>query len=197
MSSWNISKRIYVGFGSVLAILLVLGGIGIFETLRLGGVFFEYRETGRNSRDLLLVKVNVLEARMAAINYRLTSNPEKRSEVETSVAEVIAARDELRSRFSDDPAQLGVLEDIANNIAAYQAAFENYSALRDRRQILLGELEPIGAAIEEWTASRATNSAASGDSEAAMLAEAASTRIINVRLAISQFLATGSLTWLD
>ncbi|MEM9048855.1 MAG: methyl-accepting chemotaxis protein [Pseudomonadota bacterium] len=197
MSSWSVSKQIYTSFGAILALLLVLGGVSIYQVVWLGSVFTEYRQTGRETRDLYAVMGDVLETRMAAFNYRLTSDPDKRREVEESVAAVVAAKSRISDLFRADVEGSAALNRIVETISEYRSAFDEFAVLRTRQNALLAEMNGLSEQLQSWADGHAVSAAAIGEDDTALLADAAASYLAEARLAVSGFMASADLSALD
>ncbi|MDZ7711841.1 MAG: hypothetical protein U5L06_01380 [Rhodovibrio sp.] len=58
-----------VGFGGVLALLLIVAGLGIYSMTPGGGLFSEYRGLARTLNEVGRVQANLLDARLAGKIY--------------------------------------------------------------------------------------------------------------------------------
>ncbi|MDZ7871768.1 MAG: hypothetical protein U5N27_00415 [Rhizobium sp.] len=70
LNNMKIGSKIYLGFGSVLLVLGVIAGAGVYSNLTNVASFGEYRESAKETNEAGRIQANMLEARLAFRKFR-------------------------------------------------------------------------------------------------------------------------------
>ncbi len=144
----SISAKLWVLSLSGLVFVLVVGAAGWFGVTSSGDTFKEYRATARAQKLASNIGEDFLQARIAALKYRLTAAERDRAEVASNIEEIRVDVGKIRSLL-DDPQTIQTLQQLATDAADYGEAFEQglAPAPEDRAAFYATTLDTIGPRI--------------------------------------------------
>lgn len=124
----SISAKLWVLSISGLIFVLVVGASGWIGVSSSGEIFKEYRATARAQKLTSNIGEDFLQARIAALKFRLTAEDTDRKEVASNIEEIRVDTDRMASLLSDSQI-LGSLRELASDAADYGRSFEEGLAL--------------------------------------------------------------------
>lgn len=132
MSSISVTNRINVGYAFLTCAILFLAGLSYLAVKQLGKSYYEYRSTTQQTVLINHLYENVVNIRIAALNYRISPSDEAVTDVQNGFAKV---QEGVNDPLVDEaPARVqSEIENVSELAAAYQAAFNDAVGLR--RQI--------------------------------------------------------------
>ncbi len=185
----SIVKRIYLGMGAMIAIILVVGGFAAFQTSGLATSFVEYRTTAKTSVVAAKMEEGVFEARLGALKYRTTKDREIITEVERDLARSMAAYESL-----PDLESIGI---DTSGISQFSAQLNEYGALlreaaefQMQRNVLVDETAEVGLKARRQLSEIMETALRDSDAEASSLAGFASNNLLLGRLYLERFLVS-------
>jgi len=110
----RIATKLYLGFGFVLLMLLLVAGVG---TVAMKGIEQQSRKAGAAAA----IQEELGLAEMARLQYRVSSDPRHIEENETHLATVAQQIEAARS-LAWDAESLAILDDMAASLAPYRAS---------------------------------------------------------------------------
>ncbi len=125
MKRWTVGRRIAAGFATVLVVLSTVAFLGYEGLHRAFNEFTDYRADARHSNLAGRIQANVLEARIAIKNYRISIKAEAR-------AEAVAMFDQRRAKAVEffEKGKETILEpERRADITKAEEQFEAYGAL--------------------------------------------------------------------
>lgn len=141
--------KLYLAIGSVVALLTAVIGISMIKTLTTADLFVEYRATAKGSLAANAVGEDVLEARIAALVYRITENPEAAAALTDNINEVIDAEAGVSDIFQLHPDFIEQMQSVIGQASVYRDAFEETLVLQGQRHGLVEQLTALGKAMRE------------------------------------------------
>ena len=184
----KIGSKIYIGFGSVLAVLGVIAGAGIYGNVSNLASFAEYRETARQTNEAGRIQANMLEARLAFRKFRAEPTDEFKQEVQTRLDTTKASVDTMLGYQLGD-ATKATISGFTGIIDTYREAFEKVAALQLERDRLVNEtLDGLGPKMAEELETISSSLQTAGDVAALASIERVKYEVSSLRLGTNKFL---------
>ncbi|MDP2700074.1 methyl-accepting chemotaxis protein [Thalassospira sp.] len=146
----NISKKVFGGFGGVLALLVLIAAIGVISLESANSDFARYRQIALQSNQAARVQVNLLEARVAIRSYQATATDDLKNRALERLQQTLKLNEELVG-MADSPEKQQVINAADTDLKAYVAAFnEMLAASGDevlRTRIVDEKLNVIGPRV--------------------------------------------------
>ncbi|MGQ2970700.1 MAG: methyl-accepting chemotaxis protein [Allorhizobium sp.] len=188
----KIGSKIYLGFGSVLVVLGVIAGAGIYSNLSNKTSFADYRESARQTNEAGRIQANMLEARLAFRKFRADPSDELKQDVTTRLATTKASIDTMLGYSLTDAAKTTV-SSFHGKVDTYGQGFDKVVALQTQREELVdGTLDTLGPKMAEELEAISEPVAASGNAEAVATLERVKYEISSLRLGTNKFLLNNS-----
>ncbi|HSE03720.1 MAG TPA: hypothetical protein VLK35_06145, partial [Methylomirabilota bacterium] len=122
----TVGQKLAVGFGIVIALVAVLGGVAIVASGRVQTLQARQATVMAPREDAAAaLEVAVLNAAVAARNYILTRAPAERTMLDRAVA-ALARRHEVLVGLPGEADDRGLAEQIAPLLADYQARLDTF-----------------------------------------------------------------------
>lgn len=193
MKNLNISTRIFLGFGSVLALALVVAWVGYVGLKEAERTFAEYRNLARQTNADGRIQANMLMTRIFAKNFVIDANKTNIDGVKDRAERTLEFIRETRDLTSSDSGRQILIDDLEENLQRYVAQFEEVTALQEKRDELVNEkLNVIGPAVERDLTAIMTSALDDGDTEAAYQAGITLRSLLLGRLYTNRFLIENS-----
>ncbi len=184
----RIRTKTFGGFGLVLTLLGLIGGVAIFELLRGSDTFQTYRELARQSNALTAVGTHMRDTRLGVKDFIIRGDEESAQRVRASHKKAIAAAD-LAMALNADPAMDELLLSIETDLDEYELAFEKVVELRAHRDELVNSgLNEIGPQIRLKLTRIMETAARDGDSQAAYRAGVTQQHLLLARFYVQKYL---------
>lgn len=188
----KIGSKIYLGFGSVLVVLGVIAGAGVFSNLTNKASFADYRESARQTNEAGRIQANMLEARLAFRKFRAEPTDELKQDVTTRLATTKASVDTMLSYKLTDAAKTTV-SSFHGFVDTYAQGFDKVVSLQTQREELVdGTLDTLGPKMAEELETITESIAASGNVETVAALERVKYEISSLRLGTNKFLLNNS-----
>lgn len=143
MDTLSVSKKIWIGFGSVLLLLVIIGGMGIFSLSSVGDLFSGYRTIARESNEVGRVQANMLMARMGVKDFLLNRNQDSIKLVGEQVkATDTLTRDARATALTEEQSDL--LDSLVADLENYQNTFQKVASLQIEREELYNKVTETG-----------------------------------------------------
>ncbi|MFN3226655.1 MAG: methyl-accepting chemotaxis protein [Hyphomicrobiales bacterium] len=143
LKALSLKQMIFAGFGLVLALLIVLGGMSLRGTNTIGHDFTDYRQAARESLLVNDAKQDLLSIRLAVMQYRITNNDRFVDRVRADVQHLREVKAEL-AEFMTDQAQVAQINGLSDLLEQYADAFEEIVGLQRQRNELVPMLNDSG-----------------------------------------------------
>ena len=144
----RIGKKIGGGFGVVLALLLVIGGVGFISLQDVGGMFGDYRGLARQTNEYGRVQANLLMTRMGVKDFIIRGDKAAIDQVheraKTTESIIVGAK-----KLTTDEKDLAALSEMEKELQSYQAVFEKATAFQAERNKLVATLDHLGPQMEK------------------------------------------------
>jgi methyl-accepting chemotaxis protein len=188
LKNMKIGSKIYLGFGSVLLVLGVIAGAGVYSNLTNEASFGAYRESAKQTNEAGRIQANMLEARLAFRKFRAEPTEDLKQDVTTRLATTKASVDTMLGYDITDGAKTTV-SGFHGLIDTYGAGFEQVVTLQNQRDEIVNEtLDTLGPKMAEELEVISKTVLASGNVEAATSLERLKFDISSLRLGTSKYL---------
>ena len=147
LSNIRIGTRIGAGFGTVLLMLLIIGGVGFYNLFSVGNDFTDYRSLARQTNEYGRVQANLLSARMGVKDFLINGTKESIDTVDQRIEatkEVITGSRQL----TDDEKDLAYIAEMENDLLTYDGAFDSVVKFQAVRNELVATLDDLGPQME-------------------------------------------------
>lgn len=141
----SVVKRIYFSMGAMILLICAIGAIAISNTGALYSTFSEYRDTARSTALATQVTADLLEARIAELEFRAEQNPAALARVAESLAKVLHDQEELVEALETMP-EATALDTLKADLAAYETTIDVAAQLQARRNALVARTAQLGDA---------------------------------------------------
>ncbi|MFK7878789.1 methyl-accepting chemotaxis protein [Roseobacter sp.] len=183
----SLVRRIYLGMGAMIALILAVGGIASFQTSNLANTFVDYRTTARESLLSADIMEDLFEARMAAGKYRLTKDDAQIELLKENIAEITVLEAELHEIMKRHEGLDG-LDQIPVMLEEYEQAMLQAYELQQQRNTLVHETEELGLKARKQLSEVMESALRDNDAEASAAAGFAATNLMLARYYLERFL---------
>ena len=189
MKNFSISTKIYLGFGCVLALTLLVAWVGYTGLENAESTFATYRKLARQTNADGRVQANMLMTRIFAKNFVIDANKKNILGVKERAKQTLELIRETQHLAGADSARQVLLEDLEKSLQRYVAKFEEVAILQSQRDKLVsGQLNVVGPQTEQALTSIMTSALEDGDTSAAYQAGITLRSLLLGRLYANRFL---------
>ncbi|MBP2300108.1 methyl-accepting chemotaxis protein [Azospirillum picis] len=192
----SVRTKITAGSAGILVFLVLIGGIGIVALRDAGGAVETYKRLGQQTNELGRIQALMLEMRQQATSFLLTGDAEVGATVRRHAEDAARTIAEARGLFTD-PALLGTVDHMAEEIAQYREAFATAMELQAQRTKTIGDLNELGPRLEKALDGIMDSAGAANDTEAAYLAGMALRHMLSARISATRYNVDSSPTLAD
>jgi methyl-accepting chemotaxis protein/CHASE3 domain sensor protein len=186
LDNMGITKKIFAGFGVIIALLIILA-VASYSALSGGDDFFDrYRTLARNTNQLGRVQANVLETRLNARNF-LDDVPGATDKAQQRSKAAIALIREAQQIAVDD-SERDKLQTIANEVQTYDTTFARVVAVSSDIKALLATMHQAGPETTSRLADAIAAVSRDGDAAATYQLASADHAFMAIQLAANKFL---------
>lgn len=147
-NNMSVAKKIGLGFGLVLATLLIVTGVLQFILNSTAEDFRTYRSAARQTLETGLEKSTLLEARLAVKGYLAGDGDAKIADANAKIDELKHELEESLAHM-DEPQAIADLQSALTQVGEYKAALTTVASLQTRRNQLVDQLNQVGAQAEK------------------------------------------------
>jgi signal transduction histidine kinase/CheY-like chemotaxis protein len=184
----RISTKVFVGFGVVLALLVVISVVSLTHLMDADSYFRNYRSLARQTVADSRVQANMLMTRIFAKNFVIDANRSNIEGVEERARLTIDMIAQARELTADPGFQL-VIDNLDRELRGYLEHFDEVTAKQAQRDKLVNEsLNVIGPRMEQNLTAIMESAFADGDAEAAYRAGMTMRSLLLARLYAARFL---------
>ncbi len=186
----RIASKISIGFGLVLALLVIISSLSVYQLVFAKDSFLRYREIALQTNQAGRVQANLLESRLAVKNYILHQSEKNLSAVQTRSKKTIALNQDFLALVNSDDKKKN-LSNVAKNLGQYSETFEEVTKLQSsRHKIVKNVLDKTGPQMERLLTDVINKSEANGDTSSIVQGAKAQRHLLLMRLYVTKFLVT-------
>jgi methyl-accepting chemotaxis protein len=197
LKNWSIRTKLLAGFGVVLALLVVVCGLGISAISGAGDMFGDYRQYARENNSLGRVQANVLSVRMCVRGYLCSTDPVMLERYDARWAKMTELVKQAKE-VTTDAGRTAKLAGIEKDCAAYATGFAEVRKLMPRRnQLVNQELGVTGKKGADALSAVMISAQEDQDVDAAVAAGNALRHLLFVRLYAMKFIESNDVADVD
>ncbi|SBS61918.1 HAMP domain-containing methyl-accepting chemotaxis protein [Vibrio atlanticus] len=186
----SLKKLLSLGFGVILALILVISIVASLRFYQSSNGFNTYRSLAVTSVSTGRIQANILEARLSALKYIKNPTPSHASELNRRIAASNQLIDDILSSHLDDLHKNEFLT-IKKQLDQYSQGFNKVVQLVNTRNNLVQEaLDPSGVNMREAVTNLMTQASAEEDLEVAVSSGQLQQHVLLSRLYASKFLTS-------
>ncbi|HLN26078.1 MAG TPA: methyl-accepting chemotaxis protein, partial [Patescibacteria group bacterium] len=191
LSDIRVAQKVGGGFAVILALLLVVGGIGFSGLEDADSNFQSYRGMARETNALGRVQANMLQTRIDVKNFLLTGAEAEHAKADDYAKKTESLVKELTAELHDQ-SQLQRTQDIETGVETYLVDFEKVAVLRRSEDELLNkQLNVVGPEAEQALTAVMATSYKDGDAEGAYRTGMVLRDLLLGRLYVQKYLVLG------
>lgn len=187
----SVAKKLGIGFGIVLTLLLALAAVSFNAMSTAGGGFSEYRGYARNANLSGRLQANLLEVRMAVKNFIISGSEDALKAQKERWAAVEQLLGETKQAITS-PERVAVINGVEAKLAQYELGLEKVIAFRDERNQLVTIMDNTGPGIERALTGVMESARQGDDAETSYRAGLALRNLMLVRLYANRFLQSNN-----
>ncbi|MCL9781745.1 methyl-accepting chemotaxis protein [Vibrio sp. S4M6] len=193
----SFQKSMYLGFGSVVALLLVVGVTSFYVIEQASNGFQTYRSLARTTNITGRVQANVLMMRMAVKNYIISASEKDRETFEKYAEKTTRFLEEALNNVSD-PNRRNMMNSIKTMLTEYESKFREVVTLKQQRNQLFNQgLNVIGPKIEQNLTEILTSANNDYDMAAAYSTSLSMRNLLLARLYVLKFVESNQQSAID
>ncbi|MBU0551085.1 methyl-accepting chemotaxis protein [Myxococcota bacterium] len=187
----SIAKKIGGGFAVVLALLVLVGGAGLYGIYSSAEGFSEYRRLARNTNLIGRIQANMLEVRLQAMIYAQKSTDESIDEFNNRFKLSMSLLEDAKTRIKNKE-RLKKIVDIDENLLSYKKAFGSFVVNVKKRDKAIDILNENGPKIEKNLTEILTAAYQNQNAESAYHAAELIRSLLLARLYVMKYLESNS-----
>ncbi|WMW66860.1 methyl-accepting chemotaxis protein [Nitratidesulfovibrio liaohensis] len=192
----TLAKKLILGFGLVLVLLVAMGGISYKALSDATSGFTDYRRTARGSLMSGGIMSSMLQMRLGVLSFMNTSSEAALRSYEDARANLAKGLDEA-DKSMKNPARRKHLATVAEALAQYAAGVDELHKYDQTRQDEIRILNTMGPQRVQALAQLAEAAQREGDVVGAARAEAVVRAMLELRLAVVKMMADTDVKWLE
>ena len=185
----SIRAKVLAGFIAVLALLGVVGGVGVVGFRSVTGSMAEYEHTTKNAVGVTLLDRNLIGVRRFMLAFTIGGDPAIAARVREGAAEAKKDIAEITGNTTD-PERKAKLVAVDRLVDDYIAGFEKIVKLYETREQSVKERIALGSQADQKIGIIASNSLIDREFEIAAAAGSLQSAIMTTRLNANRFQAT-------
>jgi len=188
----TVGKKIKVGFGIVIALLVLISTVGYFSLSSSSDGVNRYRAIARNTNNIGRVHANLLMLRMKVKDFLITSSEEDHKAFDEYLKKTSSLTKEAYEMINN-PERKKLVEELQHQIKEYDEGFQKVIKFQDTRNDLLNNAANVyGPKIEKNLTAILNSARRDNDMTAAYYASMATQNLLLARLYVMKFLDTNS-----
>jgi signal transduction histidine kinase/CheY-like chemotaxis protein len=188
LNKFNISTRVFSGFGIVLVLLIAIATISLLSLVGADRNVKIYRALARQTNAEGRVQANMLMTRIFAKNFVISASQDNIDGVEERAKRTVEMIAEARE-LTQDPGFLMIMDNLDAELAEYIGQFEVVTEKQAQRdQLVMETLNVVGPSMEKNLTAIMESAFEDGDTEDAYRAGMTMRSLMLARLYANRFL---------
>ena len=188
-SNLKIGRKIGLGSGIILSLLMVVSGSAYIGLSGANANFGEYRSLARQTKELGQVQSNLLMARLHVKNFILQQSTETVEAVRQRLQSTRETLDTAKTLFAS-PDEIRQIETETDEIEAYRQGFEEVVLLFGKSNEVVARLNGLGPQARRDLTTIMNSAFEDGDPLASYLAGTALQHLLLARVYVNRFLVS-------
>ncbi len=192
IKNWKIAKKLTIGFGSLLGLVVVVGLLAFLGLNNAAVGFTEYREMARDTNLAGRLQANMLMVRMNVKDFIITGSDTDLQQYNDYLKKMKGFLEESQVEIQN-PERARKIDLVDEKVKEYEAAFEKLIVMkRQRNEYVHEKLNVIGPEMERSLTKIMVSANEDNDIQAAYLAGMALRNLLLGRLYVIKFLDTNA-----
>ena len=187
LKNLRIGPKIWLGFCTVLALLIVIGAVAFVSLNGASDNFDRYRQLARQANEIGRVQANMLYVELEATDYILHQDADSLADFRERADNALSLID-VTLELVDDTERRAEIEAMRDDITSYIEAFERIVPLYERRNEGVDRLNQLGPEMERALTRVMESAMEDGDADAAYNAGVNLRNLLLARLYVYRFL---------
>ncbi len=184
----NISTRVFAGFASVILLLAVVAGIGVFAIKHIGESFNKYHKLVEETNSTTQVQNNMLMAQMGVKDYMIKASVDNADNVEMRTMTTNALVNSLAEEVTHEESKK-LIKNIQENITRYGDAFNKIIVEQGISDKAFAEVLNVnGSKMEKNIATIMNGASDDGNTGAAFKTSQVLGQLLSARIYLAKFL---------
>jgi methyl-accepting chemotaxis protein len=197
MSNIPITKKLGLGFGSVLILLILIAGLGIYSLNISKSYFTDYRQLSRENDTLGDISYQVLMARMGVKDFIISGSQDNIEKVRDRVQRAQQDKEKY-GQITENEEFARTFEGVEERMVQYSSIFETVTKLQAQRDALITDtFNPTGTDIRKIISEIAASAYRDQDVTAAYHAGLVQEKLLLARVYGQRFLLDNRPTLKD
>jgi methyl-accepting chemotaxis protein len=192
----SIKLKISLAMGTLILLLILVGGTASVLTGRLSNMFSEYGDASRTSEILNEMELQLANARLASSGFRANGSSENIDEFNRAIADINSLETEWRQSSQDTDTEQRI-EEISTLIGTYNNAFLEATVAEAERLVIVERLRSSGGAARQAVSDVMIGSHLSGDRTSSFNAARATMEVLQGAFLLEQFQVDNDRASLD
>ncbi|NTS77540.1 MCP four helix bundle domain-containing protein [Catenovulum sp. SM1970] len=188
----TIGRQMYVGFGAIIFLLIVISVSSYSGVSNLYSGFVEYRGLARDTNLAGRVQANMLMMRLSVLGYINTRSEQALNQFNERKDKMHTFLEEAKVEIQA-PGRAKLVAEVNQEVKSYENGFQQVVDLyADRNKIVFERLDPAGLAMRQATTEIMESAYEDEDAEAAFYAGRVQEHLLLGRLFVAKFLTTNA-----
>lgn len=204
LKTLRIGAKIWSGFGIVLVLLMIVGGVGIAALWTTDSLVMEYRWLARSTNEVGRIQANLLMTRMNVKDFIIRQTEEEAAEVRsfstktrTMMESTLAILGE-RPQTEETRARVDLVRELEQALDTYDQTFDQVITLqKERDRVYADVFRSDGPAAEQALSEIMTSAYQDDDAAAAFHAGQAIRNLLLTRLYVTVYLTENTDAAMD
>lgn len=187
----SIVKRIYLGMGAMIAIILFAGSFAIFKAAELSKSFHSYKNISAISTEADALTNNLVGVRLAVFQFRAGSDPTAGNRLTKYFESILREEAELSKHFAGTP-QKDQIRELDKNLRAYRDRVQEVIALNTTLKAQQQKIADLGTKTRTGLTQAMAIAFEEEEHNATFRAAQSTVNLLLSRVYLRRFLQTGS-----
>jgi methyl-accepting chemotaxis protein len=184
----SLSKKLTFGFGAVMILAAIIGGVSIFSLNESNSSFLRYRQIARNTNLTGRIQANMLTVRMNAKTFLISSDMDQVKQLEENIGKTDEFVKQAKERIKNEERAKRIAK-IEQDVDEYRDVFSKVTMLVQQRNQFLNEVLNVeGPKIEKDLTEIMTSAERDKDVIASFRSGMAVRNLLLARLYVMKFL---------
>ncbi|MBT4939923.1 MAG: hypothetical protein HON14_12385, partial [Rhodospirillaceae bacterium] len=189
LKNTKISTRIFIGFGTVLVLAMIVASVGYFGLINAEQTFSQYRKLARQTNSDGRIQANMLMTRIFAKNFVIDANRRNIDGVRERAEQTLRLIQDSLKLSGTETGRNVLIADLEENLRRYVVKFNEVAELQNTRDNLVSKkLNVLGPKTEQNLTAIMTSALDDGDAKAAYEAGSTLRSLMLGRLYANRFL---------
>ncbi len=187
MKNMTLAKKLSLGFGIVLVLLLISGGVAYFAINGAKTDFASYQRMAKNTNIIGQIQTNLITARLDVMKFMRDGSDENKRIYEERSKQSMELIDQAQDAIHN-PERKKMIAEFDDNLLEYDKTFTKISELeKQRSQLFKDVLSVVGPEMEENLTKILLSAKSDGDMDSAYTASLAMRTLLLGRLYVVKY----------